>query len=66
MVVMKLLQRRTENGMFGHPAGSAFAQVSSRCRFLNDKTSKHNGVHLAQLQKKSKELERCTRYKMED
>ena len=37
VVVMKLLQKGTENGMFGHPAGHTFARVSSRCRFLNDK-----------------------------
>ena len=36
MVVVKLLQKGAENG-FGHPAGSTFAQVSSRCQFLNDK-----------------------------
>ena len=38
MVVVKLLQKGSENVMFGHPAGNTFAQVSSSCRFLIDKT----------------------------
>ena len=38
MVVVKLSQKGAENGMFGHQTGNTFAQVSSRCRFLNDKT----------------------------
>ena len=36
VVVVKLLQQRTENGMFGHPAGNTFARVSSICGLLND------------------------------
>ena len=38
MVIVKPLQKGAENGMFGHPAGNTFAQVSSSCWFLNDKT----------------------------
>ena len=36
MVVAKLLQQGTENGMFGHPAGNTFALVSSIYGLLND------------------------------
>ena len=36
MVVVKLLQKGTENKMFGHPAGDKFALVSSICQLLND------------------------------
>ena len=29
-------EKRTENGLYGHPAGNTFALVSSKCRSLND------------------------------
>ena len=34
VVVVRLLQHGTENGMFGHPAGKTFALVSSICWLL--------------------------------
>ena len=37
VVVMKLLQQGTEDGMFGHPAGNTFALMSSIYGLLNDK-----------------------------
>ena len=36
VVVVKLLQQGTEDGMFGHPAGNTFALVSSTCGLWND------------------------------
>ena len=36
VVVSKLLQQGTENGMFGHPAGNTSVLVSSICGLLND------------------------------
>ena len=36
VVVMKLLQHRTQNGMFGHPTENTSVLVSSKSRFLDD------------------------------
>ena len=36
MIIVKPLQKGTENGMFGHLARNAFALVSSICWLLND------------------------------
>ena len=38
MAVVKLLQKGAENGLFGHPAGTTFEQVSSKCWFEKNKT----------------------------
>ena len=38
VVIVKLLQKGAENGMFGHPAGNAFALVSPSSWLWNDKT----------------------------
>ena len=36
MVVLKLLQQGTENGMFGHRNGNSFVLVSWTSRFMDD------------------------------
>ena len=36
MVIVKLLQDRTKNWMFGHPTGNTFALMSSMSGFLDD------------------------------
>ena len=38
MFVIKPLQNRTEDGMFGHPTWNAFALMSPNSRFLNNHT----------------------------